>query len=81
LKLFKKKGAKMNDTLIKQCKLCGKEYNENENFSWKCRTHWSAYGGELWWCCGKRGKHQKGCKLGKHQCIDDEEIDEEDEED
>jgi hypothetical protein len=20
----------------------------------------------MWWCCGKRGKDQPGCKFGKH---------------
>lgn len=40
---------------MKMCKKCNKEYKETENFSWKCRTHWSEFGGELWWCCGKSG--------------------------
>jgi chromosome segregation ATPase len=41
---------------IKMCKNCGKEFHEKDNFNWSCRLHRSEYGGELWWCCGKRGK-------------------------
>jgi hypothetical protein len=28
----------------------------------------------MWWCCGKRGKEQPGCKFRKHQSKDDEEF-------
>ena len=76
LKLRKGKG----DQTLKMCKLCNKEYKETENFSWKCRTHWSEFGGELWWCCGKSGFNQPGCKLSKHECVDDVDV-EDDEED
>jgi|DEB0MinimDraft_12_1074336.scaffolds.fasta_scaffold19958_3 hypothetical protein len=36
----------------------------------------------MWWCCGKRGKDQPGCKWSKHECKedDDEEDDENDKE-
>lgn len=44
------------DTLTKTCKKCTKEYKEKENFNWSCRTHQSDWGGEMWWCCGKREK-------------------------
>lgn len=57
--------------------MCGKEYKETENFKWKCCTHWSEFGGELWWCCGKRGYNQPGCKLQKHVSADDEGEDDE----
>lgn len=57
------------------CKNCKKEYKDNENFSWKCRTHRSEYNKEddLWWCCLKKGMDNKGCKLQKHECLEDEE--------
>jgi hypothetical protein len=25
----------------------------------------------MWWCCGKRGKDQAGCKFSKHESKDD----------
>ena len=25
----------------------------------------------MWWCCGKRGKDQPGCKFQKHESKDD----------
>ena len=28
----------------------------------------------MWWCCGKRGKDQPGCKFSKHESKDDEEL-------
>ena len=59
----------------KLCKNCGREYLENENFNWSCRTHRSEYGGEMWWCCGKNKKDAPGCKFAKHECKDDEEED------
>ena len=62
---------------IKACKNCNNEYRENENFNWSCRTHQSEWGGEMWWCCGKRGKDQPGCKFSKHESKDDAEDDEE----
>ena len=61
-----------NEMATKLCTNCGKEYRETENFQWKCRTHWSEFGGELWWCCGKSGFNAAGCKLQKHVCADEE---------
>merc|ERR1711957_262044 len=61
---------------MKMCKNCGKEYTEEGNFNWSCRTHRSEYGGEMWWCCGKRGKEQPGCKFSKHETKEDEDDDE-----
>eukprot|EP00392_Amoebophrya_sp_AT5.2_P004005 g4010.t1 len=55
----------------KTCKNCGKEYMENQNFNWSCRTHSSEFGGELWWCCGKSGITALGCKFSKHESKDD----------
>ena len=75
IKLKSRKGKV--DQGIKMCKMCAQEYHEKENFNWSCRTHRGVYGGEMWWCCGKRGKDQPGCKFAKHESKDDE--DEEDE--
>ena len=74
-KLLQRKGN--IDGSIKTCKNCAKDYTEAENFNWSCRIHTSEFGGEMWWCCGKRGKDQPGCKFGKHLTKpDDEESDE-----
>jgi hypothetical protein len=75
MKLKSRKGKV--DQGIKMCKMCAMEFHEKENFNWSCRTHRGVYGGEMWWCCGKRGKDQPGCKFAKHENKDDE--DEEDE--
>mmetsp|Transcript_34166 Transcript_34166/g.52438 ORF Transcript_34166/g.52438 Transcript_34166/m.52438 type:complete len:180 (+) Transcript_34166:450-989(+) len=37
------------------------------------------YSGEMWWCCGKRGREQPGCKFQKHESKDDEDEDDENE--
>jgi hypothetical protein len=74
-KLLARKGK--FDQGLKHCKNCGKEFNEKENFNWSCRVHQSEWGGEMWWCCGKRGKEQPGCKFMKHEmanAIEDEEY-------
>ena len=80
VKLKNRKGRV--DHGIKNCRNCGKEFPEKENFNWSCRTHQYDYSGEMWWCCGKRGKDQPGCKWSKHECKedDDEEDDENDKE-
>lgn len=59
---------------VKTCKNCAMDYVEKENFNWSCRMHQSEWGGEMWWCCGKRGKDQPGCKFMKHETKDDEKI-------
>lgn len=57
----------------KICKNCSKSYYDNENYNWSCRIHFSQYGGEVWWCCGKEGQNSPGCRLSKHDCKEDEE--------
>ncbi|CDW87557.1 ankyrin repeat domain containing protein [Stylonychia lemnae] len=57
----------------KICKNCNQEFIESENYNWSCRTHQSEYGGEMWWCCGRKLKDAPGCKFNKHQNKDDEE--------
>lgn len=59
----------------KICKRCKKLYNEFLNFNWSCRTHQSDYSGEIWWCCGKPDKDDKGCITAKHENKSDEEED------
>ena len=54
VKLKNRKGKV--DLGIKMCRICNKEFHEKENFNWSCRTHRGVYGGEMWWCCGKRRK-------------------------
>ena len=61
---------------MQTCKNCGREYNEKENFKWSCRTHYGSYSGEMWWCCGKFGKDQLGCRYSAHESKDDEEDEE-----
>jgi len=73
IKLKSRKGKV--DQGIKMCKLCAQEFHEKENFNWSCRTHRGVYGGEMWWCCGKRGKDQPGCKFAKHESKEDEDED------
>ena len=74
VKLKNRKGKV--DQGIKMCRNCGKEFHEKENFNWSCRTHPYDYSGEMWWCCGKRGKEQPGCKFSKHECKEDDDEDE-----
>lgn len=31
----------------------------------------------MWWCCGKRGKDQPGCKYGKHESKEEDDFGEE----
>lgn len=76
-KLIQRKGK--FDSGFKTCKNCSKEYTEKENFHWSCRQHQSEYGGEMWWCCGKIGKDQLGCKFSMHESKDDEDDDMNDE--
>ena len=55
----------------KICRNCGKEYSDKANFNWSCRTHKSTFGGEIWWCCGRKSREDPGCRFGKHEPKDD----------
>ena len=46
------------DIGLKSCRYCAKEFLEDENFAWSCRTHQGDYSelDDIWWCCGKKGK-------------------------
>jgi hypothetical protein len=43
IKISKLKRRRNVDLNQKICKNCGKEYLENENFNWSCRTHRVSY--------------------------------------
>ena len=77
-KLIQRKG-KFNSG-YKTCKNCNREYDERENYNWSCKQHLSQFGGDIWWCCGKPGKEQPGCKLQKHESKEDDEDDNEEHE-
>ena len=70
IKLRERRGLFVRNLQV--CKNCGKEYNEEANYNWSCRTHHSQFSGEMWWCCGKNGKDQPGCKFSKHASKEDE---------
>ena len=72
-KLISRKGK--FDSGLKTCKNCAKEYNEKENFNWSCKQHRGDWGGQMWWCCGKQNKEDRGCKFSKHESKDDEDED------
>ena len=72
-KLIQRKGK--FDSGLQTCKKCSKEFNENENYNWSCRTHQSEYSGEMWWCCGKTSREALGCKYSAHESKDDDEDD------
>ena len=73
-KLIQRKGK--FDSGMLTCKNCGREYNEKENFKWSCRTHYGSYSGEMWWCCGKFGKDQLGCRYSAHESKDEDDDEE-----
>ena len=77
LKMQKLKNRRAVDFDQKVCKNCGKEYRQNENFNWSCRTHRSEWGGEMWWCCGRQKREAPGCKYAKHETKDDDEDEKE----
>lgn len=70
-KMLQRMGKNPNE--IRICKNCSKEYREKENFNWSCRIHPSEWGGEMWWCCGKRNIDAPGCKFRKHTWKNDQE--------
>lgn len=47
------------------CKRCEKMYDEEENFNWSCRVHFSSYD-SFWLCCGKKERGALGCSTNKH---------------
>lgn len=57
----------------KVCINCKRDYKDDENFNWSCRTHYSQWSGEMWWCCGKTHKEALGCKFAKHVPLKDDE--------
>jgi len=55
------------------CKNCNKDFEDSNNFNWSCRTHYSQYSGEMWWCCGKANNDALGCKFSCHEAKNEEE--------
>ena len=78
VKLISRKGK--FDSGLKTCKNCGKEYSEKENFNWSCTVHIGDWGGQMWWCCGKQNKDDRGCKFSKHESKEDEDDENEERE-
>lgn len=64
------------DLGVKICKICTREYNETDNFNWSCQTHKLEYGGEMWWCCGKKELTAPGCKTQKHESKEEDDDEE-----
>ena len=77
IKKLKSRKGKI-DLGLKTCKFCTKDFLEDENFLWSCRTHRGDYSNldDIWWCCGKKGKQQPGCKKQKHEQKEDDEDEE-----
>ena len=67
IKKIKSRKGKI-DAGVQTCLNCKKEYKEDENFNWKCRTHRGEYSeqDDLWWCCLKKGFDTVGCRTSKH---------------
>lgn len=75
LKQVRQKRKLFEDFEEKVCKNCQKIFIENTNYNWSCKTHYSEYSGEMYWCCGLSGKEAPGCRISKHLAKDDEEDD------
>lgn len=60
----------------KVCEFCGKGFLEIDNFHWSCRTHSGAWSGSMYWCCGKETKEAFGCRLQKHFCREESQLEE-----
>lgn len=65
-----------DDDTERVCVNCKKFYKEDENFNWSCKVHTSQFG-EFWWCCGKTDKNAVGCKLWKHESMENQKEKEE----
>jgi hypothetical protein len=74
LKRISKQVGKV-DVSVKMCNNCGTEFNEKDNYNWSCLTHKSDYGGEMWWCCGKKNINDKGCIKQKHVSSKEDDMD------
>lgn len=75
LKQVRQKRKLFEEYEEKVCKNCQKIFIENTNFNWSCKTHYSEYSGEMYWCCGLSGKEAPGCRISKHLAKDDDEED------
>jgi len=75
LKQVRQKRKLFEEFEEKVCKNCQKIFIENTNYNWSCKTHYSEYSGEMYWCCGLAGKEAPGCRISKHIAKDDDEED------
>lgn len=48
------------------CKVCLKNYFEDNNFNWSCCRHTTEWNGFTYWCCGEKFKNSLGCIKSKH---------------
>ncbi|OMJ69472.1 hypothetical protein SteCoe_32801 [Stentor coeruleus] len=55
---------KLNSELL--CKVCLKNYFEDNNFNWSCCRHTTEWNGFTYWCCGEKFKNSLGCIKSKH---------------
>jgi hypothetical protein len=79
MRLIERERDKLKNKLKKKsgelvCKICGRQYTEIHNMNWSCNTHSGLWGGEMWWCCGKKQREAKGCKFSKHTIQSDDLI-------
>jgi uncharacterized coiled-coil DUF342 family protein len=75
LKQWKQKGKQYGLNEEKTCMKCRKTFTETENYNWSCKVHTGAYSGEMYWCCGKKGKDATGCQSSKHVGKEEDEKD------
>ena len=73
LKQWKQRGKQFGDGEEKTCMKCRKTFTESENYNWSCKVHTGAYSGEMFWCCGKKGKEAVGCQSSKHVAKEEDE--------
>ncbi|CAG9333621.1 unnamed protein product [Blepharisma stoltei] len=72
LKQWKQRGKQYGEQEEKVCSKCRQTYTEKENYNWSCKTHSGQFNGEMYWCCGRKGKEALGCQTSKHVSKEDE---------
>lgn len=80
LKQWKQRGKQFGDHEEKTCTKCRRTFIELENYNWSCKVHTGTYSGDMYWCCGRKGKEAVGCFSSKHMAKnedEDEELDRE----
>jgi hypothetical protein len=74
LKQILAKRRQVGEKESKNCKLCGRDYYENDNYNWSCKKHTAPFSPDenIYWCCGRFGKNAPECTVSKHESRDDE---------